>query len=571
MRRGAETREEISRRFIVRSFWVFGIFVFFSFFLVVRATYLQVLNKDFLIEQGNLRQIRDINIAAYRGTITDRNSKSLAISIPVDTISINPKNFDEEDIKLEQLSFLLDKDHEELKKTIKNSKSKNFLYIERKVPTNISDQIKLLNIAKLDFKREYKRSYPAGEIISQLLGLTNIDEEGKEGIELQYDSSLRGIPGVKRILKDKHNRHIENIKIIKSPKSGTDLTLSIDLRLQHIAHRALERAIIENKAYSGSVILVDAPRGEILAIANYPSYDNNETFSLNPDSMRNRAIIDMYEPGSSIKPFILARAVDSGLYDLASLIDTSPVNIGSRTIRDTRELGEVDLATVLMKSSNAGMSRIGLSLESDALWEMMSDFGFGSYVTDGFPGESRGRLHHHTEWGEIGKATMSYGYGITVTPIQLAQAYSVIANNGLYTPLSLRKGLSNESKRVINEDTAEALLSMLEKVVEDGTSKKAAVNGYRIGGKSGTAWKTSGSGGYSTDRYRSIFAGIAPIDDPRLVAVVFIEEPTGEFYYGGDVAAPVFSEIISQSLQLLSIPPHGFIRKSDLIADNKKD
>ena len=571
MKRAAETREEISRRFVVRSFWVFGIIVFFSFFLVVRATYLQVLNKDFLIEQGNLRQIRDINIAAYRGTINDRNNKPLAISIPVDTISINPKKFNEDDIKMKQLSVLLGRDHEELIKLIKNSKSKSFLYIERKVSTNISDQIKLLNIANLDFKREYKRSYPAGEIISQLLGLTNIDEEGKEGVELQYDASLRGIPGVKRILKDKHNRHIENIKIIKSPKSGTDLTLSIDLRLQHIAHRALERAIIENKAYSGSVILVDAPRGEILAIANYPSYDNNETFSLNPDSMRNRAIIDMYEPGSSIKPFILARAIDSGLYDLASLIDTSPVKIGSRTIRDARELGEVDLATVLMRSSNAGMSRIGLSLESDTLWEMMSDFGFGSYVTDGFPGESRGRLHHHTEWGEIGKATMSYGYGITVTPIQLAQAYSVIANNGLYTPLSLRKGLFNESKRVINEDTAKTLLSMLEKVVEDGTSKKATVNGYRVGGKSGTAWKTSGAGGYSTDRYRSIFAGIAPIDDPRLVAVVFIEEPTGEFYYGGDVAAPVFSEIISQSLQLLSIPPQGFITRSDLVADNKND
>ena len=571
MKRAAETKEEISRRFVVRSFWVFGVFVFFSFFLVVRATYLQVLNKDFLIEQGNLRQIRDINIAAYRGTINDRNNKPLAISIPVDTISINPKKFNEDDIKMKQLSVLLGRDYEELIKLIRNSKSKSFLYIERKVSTNISDQIKLLNIANLDFKREYKRSYPAGEIISQLLGLTNIDEEGKEGVELQYDASLRGIPGVKRILKDKHNRHIENIKIIKSPKSGTDLTLSIDLRLQHIAHRALERAIIENKAYSGSVILVDAPRGEILAIANYPSYDNNETFSLNPDSMRNRAIIDMYEPGSSIKPFILARAIDSGLYDLASLIDTSPVKIGSRTIRDTRELGEVDLATVLMRSSNAGMSRIGLSLESDTLWEMMSDFGFGSYVTDGFPGESRGRLHHHSEWGEIGKATMSYGYGITVTPIQLAQAYSVIANNGLYTPLSLRKGLFNESKRVINEDTAKTLLSMLEKVVEDGTSKKAAVNGYRVGGKSGTAWKTSGAGGYSTDRYRSIFAGIAPIDDPRLVAVVFIEEPTGEFYYGGDVAAPVFSEIISQSLQLLSIPPQGFITKPDLVADNKND
>ncbi len=571
MRRGAETREEISRRFVVRSFWVFGVFVFFSFFLVVRATYLQVLNKDFLIEQGNLRQIRDINIAAYRGTINDRNNKPLAISIPVDTISINPKNFNEDDIKLEQLSFLLGKNYEELKKSIKNSKNKSFMYVERKVPTNISNQIKLLNIANLDFKREYKRSYPAGEIISQLLGLTNIDEEGKEGVELQYDSSLRGIPGVKRILKDDHNRHIENIKIIKSPKSGTDLTLSIDLRLQHIAHRALERAIIENKASSGSVILVDAPRGEILAIANHPTYDNNETFSLNPELMRNRAIIDMYEPGSSIKPIILARAIDSGLYDETSIIDTSPIKIGPKAIKDDRNYGDIDLTTVLKKSSNPGMSRIGLSLESAALWEMMSDFGFGSYVTDGFPGESRGRLHHHTEWGEIGKATMSYGYGITVTPIQLAQAYSVIANNGLYTPLSLRKGLFNESKRVINEDTAKTLLRMLEKVVEDGTSMKAAVNGYRVGGKTGTAWKTSGTGGYSTDRYRSIFAGIAPIDDPRLVAVVFIEEPTGKFHYGGDVAAPVFSEIISQSLQLLSIPPQGFITKQDLVADNKND
>ena len=571
MKRAAETKEEISRRFVIRSFWVFGVFVFFSFFLVVRATYLQVLNKDFLIEQGNLRQIRDINIAAYRGTINDRNNKPLAISIPVDTISINPKKFNEDDIKMKQLSVLLGRDHQELIKLIKNSKSKSFLYIERKVPTNISDKIKLLNIAKLDFKREYKRSYPAGEIISQLLGLTNIDEEGKEGVELQYNSSLRGIPGVKRILKDDHNRHIENIKIIKSPKPGTDLTLSIDLRLQHIAHRALERAIIENKASSGSVILVDAPRGEILAIANHPTYDNNETFSLNPELMRNRAIIDMYEPGSSIKPIILARAIDSGLYDETSIIDTSPIKIGPKTIKNEREYGDMDLTTVLKKSSNPGMSRIGLSLESDTLWEMMSDFGFGSYVTDGFPGESRGRLHHHTEWGEIGKATMSYGYGITVTPIQLAQAYSVIANNGLYTPLSLRKGLFNESKRVINEDTAKTLLSMLEKVVEDGTSKKATVNGYRVGGKSGTAWKTSGTGGYSTDRYRSIFAGIAPIDDPRLVAVVFIEEPTGEFYYGGDVAAPVFSEIISQSLQLLSIPPQGFITKPDLVADNKND
>ena len=571
MRRGAETREDISRRFIVRSFWVFGIFVFLSFFLLVRATYLQVLNKDFLIEQGDKRQIRDIEIVAYRGTISDRNNKPLAISIPVDTISINPKNFNEDDIKLEQLSVLLGKDHEELKKSIKNSKSKSFLYIERKVPTDISDQIKLLNIAKLDFKREYKRSYPAGEIISQLLGLTNIDEKGTEGIELQYEASLSGIPGIKRILKDDHNRHIENIKIIKSPKPGADLTLSIDLRLQHIAHKALEKAIKDNKASSGSVILVDAPQGEILAIANHPTYDNNETFSLNPELMRNRAIIDMYEPGSSIKPIILARAVDSGLYDVTSIIDTSPIKIGPKTIKDDRNHGDLDLTTVLKKSSNPGMSRIGLSLESNALWEMMSDFGFGKYVTDGFPGESRGRLHHHTEWGEIGKATMSYGYGITVTPIQLAQAYSVIANNGLYTPLSLRKGLFQESERVINEDTAKTLLRMLEKVVEDGTSKKAAVNGYRIGGKTGTAWKTSGTGGYSTDRYRSIFAGIAPLDDPRLVAVVFIEEPTGKFHYGGDVAAPVFSEIISQSLQLLSIPPQGFVTKPNLVVGNKND
>ena len=569
MRRGAETKEDISKRFIMRSFWVFGFFVFFSIILILRSTYLQVLNKDFLIHQGNLRQLKTVDIAAYRGTITDRNNKTLAISIPVDHIKIYPKKFDKNTKEFNELAILIEKDPNELRKSIQSAlvENKNFLYIKKNVETSISNKIKILEIPNLELERNYKRSYPAGKIVSQLLGLTS-DEKGLEGIERQYDGSLKGVSGKKIVLRDRHKRQIENIEIIKSPQAGMDLTLSIDLRLQHIAYKALESAVIENQAISGSAILVDVLNSEILAIANHPTYDNNKRRSMSSALMRNRAIIDMYEPGSSIKPFIIARAIETGDYDNSSIIDTSPVRIGSRNISDARDLGFVDLPTVLMRSSNAGMSRIALSLESDKLWGLMSDFGFGSYVTDGFPGESRGQLHHHSEWGEIGKATMSYGYGISVTPIQLAQAYAAIANKGVNKPLSLRKNNQNEGKRIIKEETASKILKMLEKVVVDGTSKKAKVEGYRVGGKSGTVWKISGTGGYSNDRYRAIFAGVAPIENPRLVAVVLIDEPTGEFYYGGDVAAPVFSEIISESLQLLAIPPDENVIESVLLAES---
>jgi cell division protein FtsI (penicillin-binding protein 3) len=569
MRRGAETKEDISKRFIMRSFWVFGFFVFFSIILILRSTYLQVLNKDFLIHQGNLRQLKTVDIAAYRGTITDRNNKTLAISIPVDHIKIYPKKFDKNTKEFNELAILIEKDPNELRKSIQNAlvENKTFLYIKKNVETSISNKIKILEIPNLELERNYKRSYPAGKIVSQLLGLTS-DEKGLEGIERQYDGSLKGVSGKKTVLRDRHKRQIENIEIIKSPQAGMDLTLSIDLRLQHIAYKALESAVIENQAISGSAILVDVLNSEILAIANHPTYDNNKRRSMSSALMRNRAIIDMYEPGSSIKPFIIARAIETGDYDNSSIIDTSPVRIGSRNISDTSDLGFVDLPTVLMRSSNAGMSRIALSLESDKLWGLMSDFGFGSYVTDGFPGESRGQLHHHSEWGEIGKATMSYGYGISVTPIQLAQAYAAIANKGVNKPLSLRKNNQNEGKRIIKEETASKILKMLEKVVVDGTSKKAKVEGYRVGGKSGTVWKISGTGGYSNDRYRAIFAGVAPIENPRLVAVVLIDEPTGEFYYGGDVAAPVFSEIISESLQLLAIPPDENVIESVLLAES---
>ena len=578
MRRGAETREDISKRFIVRSFWIFGFFVFFSIILILRSSYLQVLNKDFLIHQENLRQLKTVDIAAYRGTITDRNNKTLAISIPVDHIKIYPKKFDKNTEEFNELAILIEKDPNELRKSIQNALNgnKTFLYIKKNVETSISNKIKILEIPNLELERNYKRSYPAGKIVSQLLGLTSDEkglegierQKGLEGIERQYDGSLKGVSGKKTVLRDRYKRQIENIEIIKSPQAGMDLTLSIDLRLQHIAYKALESAVIKNQAISGIAILVDVLNSEILAIANHPTYDNNKRRSMIPALMRNRAIIDMYEPGSSIKPFIIARAIETGDYDNSSIIDTSPVRIGSRNISDASDLGFVDLPTVLMRSSNAGMSRIALSLESDKLWGLMSDFGFGSYVTDGFPGESRGQLHHHSEWGEIGKATMSYGYGISVTPIQLAQAYAAIANKGVNKPLSLRKNNQNEGKRIIKEETASKILKMLEKVVVDGTSKKAKVEGYRVGGKSGTVWKISGTGGYSNDRYRAIFAGVAPIENPRLVAVVLIDEPTGEFYYGGDVAAPVFSEIISESLQLLAIPPNENVIESVLLAES---
>jgi len=564
MKRGAETKGEISRRFIVRSFWVFGFFIFFSLALILRAAYLQVLNKDFLINQGNLRQVREVEISAYRGMITDRNDKPLAISIPVDSLSIRPKSFNANSDQINDLADLIKKDPEQLSNSIKVSIAKNFHYIQRQVDINTSEKVKALEIPNLNFHREYRRSYPAGEIVSQLLGYTDTDEEGIEGIELQYDGWLKGIPGRKKVLKDKYNRHIENIGVIKSPKPGKDVRLSIDLRLQYIAYKALKSAILEYKANSGSVIVLDALTSEVLAIVNHPTFNNNERVYIDPGLVRNRAILDMYEPGSSIKPFVIARAIETGAYNVSSVIDTSPVTIGRKTIRDKNELGFIDLPTVLKRSSNAGMSRIALNLESDKLWEMMSDFGFGSLVTDGFPGESRGQLHHHTEWGDIGKATMSYGYGIGVTPVQLAKAYAILANDGMHIPITLLKNRSHEGTRVISSDTAYDIRMMLEKVVADGTSRKAAVKGYRVGGKSGTAWKTSGSGGYSTDRYLAIFAGIAPLDNPRLVVVVLIDEPSGKYYYGGDVAAPVFSEVISESLQLLSIPPNQDSLSDDL-------
>jgi len=564
MKRGAETKGEISRRFIVRSFWVFGCFIFFSLALILRAAYLQVLNKDFLINQGNLRQVREVEISAYRGMITDRNDKPLAISIPVDSLSIRPKSFNANSDQINDLADLIKKDPEQLSNSIKVSIAKNFHYIQRQVDINTSEKVKALEIPNLNFHREYRRSYPAGEIVSQLLGYTDTDEEGIEGIELQYDGWLKGIPGRKKVLKDKYNRHIENIGVIKSPKPGKDVRLSIDLRLQYIAYKALRSAILEYKANSGSVIVLDALTSEVLAIVNHPTFNNNERVYIDPGLVRNRAILDMYEPGSSIKPFVIARAIETGAYNVSSVIDTSPVTIGRKTIRDKNELGFIDLPTVLKRSSNAGMSRIALNLESDKLWEMMSDFGFGSLVTDGFPGESRGQLHHHTEWGDIGKATMSYGYGIGVTPVQLAKAYAILANDGMHIPITLLKNRSHEGTRVISSDTAYDIRMMLEKVVADGTSRKAAVKGYRVGGKSGTAWKTSGSGGYSTDRYLAIFAGIAPLDNPRLVVVVLIDEPSGKYYYGGDVAAPVFSEVISESLQLLSIPPNQDSLSDDL-------
>ena len=557
MSRGAETKDEISRRFIARAFWVLGFFILLSFLLLLRATYLQVLNKDFLINQGNARQMREPTIMAYRGMITDRNNKPLAISTPVDSLAINRKNFLISPQQLNDLSELLDIDLQKLRKQIKANSEKPYWYLKRHISTKLSDKVKTLNIKNLSINREYKRAYPAGELVSQILGYTDTDEKGIEGIELQYESWLRGISGKKKVLKDRKFRSIENIGIIKTARPGKDLKLSIDLRLQYIANKLLKESILENQAQYGTIIVLNALTSEVLAMANQPSFDNNKRASLNHSLIRNRAVIDMYEPGSSIKPFIIANAIESGQYDTLSLIDTSPVKIGKKIIKDRTEKGAIDLASILSKSSNAGMSRISLSLESDKLWEMMSNFGFGALSSGGFPGEARGELHHHSQWGDIGKATMSYGYGISVTPLQLAQAYAILANDGIHRPISLLANQLGEEKRILSSATAAAVRGMLEKVVgPDGTARKATVEGYRVGGKSGTVWKTSGSGGYTEDRYRSFFVGIAPLDDPQLVVVVFIDEPSGEFYYGGDVAAPIFSKVISESLRLMAIPPN---------------
>lgn len=558
MTRGAETKSQTARRFVGRVTLLSLSFALVATTLVARAVHLQVLDKDFLNKQADTRHLRTEKISAHRGTITDRNGEPLAISTPVDSIWANPKELASAVDRVPKLAAALGIDADLLIRRLTRSMDKEFIYLKRHLSPERAQNILALQLPGVSVQREYRRYYPAGEVTGHLIGFTDIDDEGQEGLELAFNHWLAGESGAKRVLKDRLGRSVENVESIRPPHHGKELRSSIDLRIQYLAYRALKAAIRSYDAASGSLVVLDVKTGEVLAIVNQPTYNPNDRAQYSAALYRNRAITDIFEPGSSIKPLIVAAALESGQYRPSSIIDTSPgwVTVGPKKIEDRRNLGRISLTTILARSSNVGVTKLAMSLAPDQLWSTMTNFGLGRMTASGFPGESAGLLTHYDHWQDISQATLAYGYGISVTPLQLAQAYATLGNEGRMHPVSLIS-IENpgDGEQVISSDTATAVKRMLEEVVRPGgTGTKASVSGYRIAGKTGTAWK-SGVGGYSQDKYFSIFAGLAPASEPRLAAVVIIDEPSGELYYGSDVAAPVFSEIMAESLRLLAIPP----------------
>ncbi len=558
MTRGAETKQQTARRFVARASVVGGFFALVAASLVARAVHLQVLNRDFLNQQADTRHLRTEKISAHRGTITDRHGEPLAISTPVDSVWANPKKLAPAVDKVPQLARALGVESQQLMRRITRSMDKEFLYLKRHLSPAQAEQVLALKLPGVNVQREYRRYYPAGEVTGHLIGFTNIDDHGQEGLELAFNHWLAGESGAKRVLKDRLGRSVENVESIRPPHHGKDLRTSIDLRIQYLAYRTLKAAIQSYNAESGSIVVLDVVTGEVLAIVNQPTYNPNDRSQYSAERYRNRAITDIFEPGSSIKPLVVAAALESGQYRPSSIIDTAPgfVVVGPKTIEDSRNLGRVSLTTILARSSNVGVTKLAMSLEPDQLWNTMTRFGLGTLTSSGFPGESAGLLTHFSHWRPISQATLAYGYGVSVTPLQLAQAYSALGSDGRVKPISLvALDEPGDGTRILSRDSAAALRRMLEEVVRPGgTGTKAGVTGYRIAGKTGTAWKFA-AGGYSEDKYISIFAGLAPASDPRLAAVVVIDEPSGELYYGSDVAAPVFADVMTESLRLLAVPP----------------
>ncbi|MGA2777938.1 MAG: penicillin-binding transpeptidase domain-containing protein [Steroidobacteraceae bacterium] len=541
-----------------RSTVVFALVVLGAAGLAARAVELQLLDHGFLAKQGDDRSMRVVKIAAHRGAITDRNGEPLAMSTPVDSIWVNPQEINDNIDQLPKLAKALQQDPQSLARRITSNLDREFLYLVRHMPPEQAAYVKGLGIPGVYSLREYRRFYPAGEVSGHVVGFTTIDDQGQEGLELGYDQLLNGEDGAKRVLQDLYGHSVENVESIRAPRPGGDLATSIDLRIQYLAYRELKSAMKEYQARAGSVIVVDCDTGEVLAMVNQPSYNPNDREQFKPDLYRNRAATDIFEPGSSIKPFIIAAALASGQYRPDSVVDTSPgfIKVGIKVFEDEHNLGLIDLSTVLAKSSNVGTAKVALSLKPEQIWNTLSSLGFGQVTGSDYPGESAGMLSHYSHWRPIGIATLSHGYGISVTPLQLAHAYATIGAGGIRRPISFEKVSGPVAgERVMDPKVARSLVQMMEQVVAaGGTGKRAAVVGYRVAGKTGTAWK-SFEGGYSTDKYMATFAGLVPATHPKLATVIVIDEPSGVLFMAADVAAPVFSNILSGALRLMDIPP----------------
>ena len=551
-----------------RSHTVTTLIILLFALLVWRVLGLQVLESDrgyaFLQDQGEARFVRGAEIPAWRGIISDRRGEPLAVSTPVISLFADPRKLAGSG-RVAELASAIGLDADEVEQQVAEYRDKSFMYLRRHMTPPDARRVLALRIPGVGGRREYQRYYPAGEAASHLVGMTDLDGRGIEGIELAYQGWLEGTPGRKLVIKDLYGEVVRDIGELQPARPGRDLRLSIDLRLQYLAHRELQRAIASSRAAAGTVVTLDSHTGEVLALVNHPTYNPNGR-RLKAEQMRNRAMTDLFEPGSTVKPITLLAALESGLYSPDTLIDTSPgrIKVGSKVLLDPVNYGEISVARVVAKSSQVGIVKMALSLDEQAVWQAFSRFGLGENPGTGFPGESAGVLPYREEWRPIERATLAYGYGLAVTPLQLARAYGVIASGGLLLTPSLVKqepGAQDRAaggsgpRRVVEAGIARQVLQVLHGVTGgEGTASSARVPGYQVAGKTGTAHKV-GRDGYADDRYLAFFAGIAPASDPRLVTVVLIDEPKGDRYYGGEIAAPVFSGITAGALRMLNVIP----------------
>lgn len=524
---------------------------------------LNILNRDFLVNQSKARILRTVNIPAFRGMITDRTDAPLAITSTVRAVYINPRVFHPSRLQLIALSHRLTLSPEYIQKRMQLGKGREFMYLKRGVPPATAKSAEKLKIAGLFTQSEYKRFYPEGAVAAHVVGLTNIDDAGQEGLEMAYNDWLSGAPGKKKVLKDRLGNIIQNISLVKAPQQGRKLTLSLDHTLQYLAYRALDAATEKFHAASGSAVILDAKTGEVLAMTNTPSYNPNRRPSDHGGRYRNRAVTDVFEPGSTMKPFTIAFALSSRRYQPSSMIDTHPgwMRVGGYKISDHGEdYGRINVTEVLQKSSNIGAAKIMLSLKPQDFFDCLRRFGFGERTRSGFPGEATGLLVSRVAWQPSVVAALAYGYGIAVTTLQLAHAYQILANDGVKVPVTFLKVTQPaQGIRIIDSTVARAVMQMLQTVVEEGgTGVRAEIPGYRVAGKTGTAY-IAGPNGYDKRRYIASFVGVAPATHPRLVVAVVIREPKGQ-HYGGVVAAPTFATIMRGALRHLNVPPDAVVK-----------
>lgn len=538
--------------------WIAGVAV------IWRAVDQQIFETDFLQHEGERRHLRVVEVPAHRGMILDRRGEPLAVSTPVDSIWANPRVISTKTEDLSALAKALGRDVKGLQKQLQQRHDRSFVYLKRRANPDLSEEVMQVvrkqKLAGVELQREYRRFYPSGEVFAHVVGFTDIDDKGQEGMELAYNDWLSGTSGSKRVIRDGRARVVADVENIQSPRPGQTLTLSLDWRVQFMAYRELKAAVSKHKARSGSVVVLDVKTGEILAMVNQPAFNPNGS-KRGGGRIRNRAMTDLFEPGSTIKPFVVASALEKGVIRPDTKINTSPgrFKVGRNLIKDIRNYGVIDVATVIRKSSNVGISKIALDILPEDLWESFIGLGFGASTNSGFPGEVGGRLAAFDRWSKFDHATLAFGYGLSVTPLQLARAYSVLASDGVSRPVTIqRRDAPAEATRVFSPSTARTVRSMLEGVVSaKGTAPAAAIKGYRVAGKTGTVRKSI-SGGYAEDRFFSVFAGMAPASEPRLVTVVMIDEPSAGKYYGGQVAAPVFSNVMGGALRLLNVSPDEF-------------